>query len=101
MRKLADDTAAEQQHAHDKNHPLDDEHPLTNGGQIVFQRDHEERARDRPEQGAQHADQRVMRMTSPDIGQSTSVKEASWKTSALAAPATPANVADNTKATSL
>jgi hypothetical protein len=36
-------------------------------------------------------------MTSPDIGQSTSVKEASWNTSAFVAPATPANVAESTK----
>ncbi len=39
--------------------------------------------------------------TSPDIGQSTSVREASWNTIALVAPATPANVADSTKAKSL
>ena len=31
----------------------------------------------------------VIRMTSPDIGQWTSVSEASWNTSALVAPATP------------
>jgi hypothetical protein len=40
--ELADDPAPEQQHADHKNRALDDEHPLTNRGQIVFQRDHEE-----------------------------------------------------------
>jgi hypothetical protein len=43
----------------------------------------------------------VISTTSPDIGQSTSVKEASWNTIALVAPAVPASVADITNATSL
>ena len=43
----------------------------------------------------------VISTTSPDIGQWTSVSEASWNTSALVAPARPASVADSTKASSL
>ena len=38
----------------------------------------------------------VISTTSPDIDQCTSVSEASWKTSAFTAPATPASVADRT-----
>lgn len=44
---------------------------------------------------------KVIRMTSPDICQATSVSVANWKTSALIAPARPANAADMTKAASL
>ena len=44
---------------------------------------------------------RVISTTSPDIGQLTSVSEASCSTIALVEPATPASVADSTKATSL
>src|SRR5512136_320578 len=43
----------------------------------------------------------VISTTSPDIGQLTSVSEASCTTIALVEPATPASVADSTKAPSL
>ena len=43
----------------------------------------------------------VISTTSPDIVQCTSVSEASWNTSALVAPASPASAADSTKASSL
>ena len=43
----------------------------------------------------------VISSTSPDMVQCTSVSEASWNTSALSEPASPAKVADNTKTTSL
>jgi hypothetical protein len=43
----------------------------------------------------------VIRMTSPDICQPTSVRVANWKTSALVPPARPASAADMTKAPSL
>ena len=52
MRKLANDAAAEQQHAHDKDHALDDEDPLADRGQVVLKRDHEEGAHGRPEHAA-------------------------------------------------
>src|SRR5580704_2422550 len=44
---------------------------------------------------------RVMRMTSPEVPCSTSESVAKPSTSALRAPASPASVADNTKASSL
>ena len=43
----------------------------------------------------------VISTTSPDIGQCTSVRVASWKTIALVAPARPASAADSTKAEQL
>ncbi len=43
----------------------------------------------------------VISTTSPDIGQLTSVSEASCITIALVAPAVPASVAESTKAASL
>ena len=43
----------------------------------------------------------VISTTSPDIVQSTSVKEASWNTIALVAPARPASVVESTKTASL
>ncbi|GJD59751.1 hypothetical protein MTDSW087_05909 [Methylobacterium dankookense] len=43
----------------------------------------------------------VISTTSPDIDQCTSVSEASWNTSALVAPASPASVAESTNTASL
>ena len=43
----------------------------------------------------------VIRTTSPDMCQFTSVSEASWKTTVLVEPASPAIVADRVKAISL
>src|SRR2546421_12633346 len=57
MRELADEPTAEQQHAYDEDHALDDKDPLTDGGEIVLQSDHEECPCHWPEQGAEPADQ--------------------------------------------
>src|SRR5215470_3579807 len=65
VRQLADEAAAEQEHAEHEDPALDDGDPL------------------------------------PEVGQATSVSDASWNTIALVAPATPVNVADSTKAMSL
>ena len=43
----------------------------------------------------------VISTTSPEVDQCTSVRVASWNTSAFVAPARPASAADSTKASSL
>src|SRR5262245_17610252 len=57
LSKLADDSTAEQKDTDDENHPLDDEYPLSDRGQVVLERDHEEGPRDRAEQGSEPAHQ--------------------------------------------
>ncbi len=81
--------------------PWIDGHPLADGGEIVLHRDDEEGADDRPEHGAEAADAGSSARPHPTWSSATSVSEASWNTSALVAPATPAKAADSTKATQL
>ncbi len=100
-RNFADDAAAEQQDADHEDHALHHEHPLADGGEIVLHGDDDEDAPTTGPNTVPSPPTSVISTTSPDIGQSTSVSEASWNTIALVAPATPANVADSTKAISL
>ena len=54
MRDLADDAAAEQQHAGNKDRALDHGDPLAEPGQILLGRGNDERADHGAEDGASH-----------------------------------------------
>src|SRR5207237_10442133 len=56
--ELADDAAAERQHADDEDAALDDRQPRAELSQVVLERDDEERASDRPEDGDHATEQR-------------------------------------------
>ena len=58
MRDLADDAAAERQHAGDEDHALDHRHPLAEPGQILLHRDDHEGADHRAEDRTEAPDQR-------------------------------------------
>src|SRR5712671_8214779 len=58
MRDLPDDAAPEQQDANHEDDALDHGHPFADAGEIILHPNDDDRAGDRPEHGAETADQR-------------------------------------------